>query len=59
LNVLRTVKQALLVVIFLLALAHALPELHLVPELHPVPRLAVILHGSYVISWKEEVVAVD
>jgi hypothetical protein len=50
-NVLRIVKQTLLVVIFLLALAH--------PVLHPVPRLVVILHGSYVIGWKEEDVAVD
>jgi hypothetical protein len=50
-SVLRIIKQTLLVVIFLLALAH--------PVLHPVPRLVVILHGSYVIGWKEEDVAVD
>jgi hypothetical protein len=53
LNVLRTVKQTLPVVIFLLALAHP------VPDLDPVPRLAVIPHGSYVIGWKEDGVAVD
>jgi hypothetical protein len=51
-NVLRIVKQTLLVIVFLLALAHP------VPGLHPVARLVVILHESYMIDWKEEV-AVD
>ena len=53
-NVLRIVKQTLLVVAFLLTLAHP------VPGLYPVPRVVAILHGSYVVDWKEEEeVAVD
>jgi hypothetical protein len=42
-------EQTLLIIIFLLVLAHP------IPELHPVPRLVVILHGSYMIGWKEEI----